>query len=102
MFAHAMGHNVFRGTAGAVGGGEQWFGEGGWGWRGIGRREEEKGLKGSGGHMSQLPLSAWILKAFVLNIDTEVENKTCPNTEAGWWTGEDRSQTRLPPTTSPF
>lgn len=34
--------------------------------------------------MSPLLLSAWILQAFVLNIDTEAENKPCPNTGVGW------------------
>ncbi|KAL7380310.1 hypothetical protein ABVT39_015576 [Epinephelus coioides] len=60
----------------------------------------ERALKESGGHMSPLLLSAWILQAFVLNIDAEAENKPCPNTGVGWWTGEDRPQTRCQPTIS--
>lgn len=31
---------------------------------------------------------------FVLNIHREAENKPCPNTGAGWWSGEARPQTR--------
>lgn len=73
-----MGHNVFRGTAGAVERERL-----GWGGGLQRRRVEEKGLTGSGGHMSQLPFGAWILQAFVLNIDAEAENKPCPNTR-GW------------------
>lgn len=55
MFAHAMGHNVFRGTAGAAEGVRM---------REMGERrvKGEKGLKESGGHMSPLVLRAWILQ----------------------------------------
>ena len=45
MFAHAMGHNVFRGTAGAAEGAEGEWKEGG-----------ETAPEESGGHMSPLLL----------------------------------------------
>lgn len=62
---------------------EQRRGRRAWGVEGKRREGGEKALKESGGHMSPLLLSAWILQAFMLNIDAEAENKPCPNTQ-GW------------------
>lgn len=101
MFAHAMGPNVFRGTAGAA--------EGGGGSGGCkckrGRGSRKKALEESGGHMSPLLLSAQSCRRFVFNINAEAGNKPCPNTGVGWWTGEDRPQAshqQLPPFPSSF
>ncbi len=83
------GTQCFQRNSRSSGGGVEW-GE----WKeGGGKRE--KALKESGGHMSPLLLSAWISQAFVLNIDAEAENKPCPNTGVGSWTGKDRPRTRL-------
>ena len=75
-------------------------------WRGSGRKE-----RGREGEVKLWSLVATCRRCcsalgyrrlFVLNIDTEAENKPCPNTGAGWWTGEDGPQTRLSPATSSF
>lgn len=57
MFAHAMGHDVFRRKEGRVQ-------EGG-----------KKPLKKSGGHMSPLVAQGLLLQDCTLNIDAEDENK---------------------------
>lgn len=73
-----------------------------WGVEGKRREGGEKALKESGGHMSPLPFSARMLQTSMLNIDAEAENKPCPNTRVGWWTGEGRLQTRLSAKPPPF
>lgn len=65
MFAHAMGHGVFRRER----------------WRGGRREKKARGerkknpLKESGGHMSSSLLSILVLQDLKLNIDAEDEDK---------------------------
>lgn len=78
---------------------EQWRGQRA---RGVeGKRREGGRRKGSEGVWWPHVTVACILQASMLNIDAEAENKPFPNTRTGWWTGEDRLQTRLSATTPP-
>lgn len=70
------------------------------------RRAEEEGGGGAGGkgvwwpHVTVVAQRS-MLQSFVLNINAEVENKSCPKAGVGWCTGEeDWPQARHPPTTS--
>lgn len=65
MFAHAMGHGVFRRKRQRGGRREK---------KTRGEREKNP-LKKSGGHMSPLLLSVLLLQDLMLNFDSEDENK---------------------------
>lgn len=73
MFAHAMGHSVFRGTAGAAVEAEGWAEVGG-----VEKQREEQKVWWP--HVAVAARCRDTLGFFILNTDEEAENKLRTNT----------------------